>query len=171
MNNLIIRYIFTSPSVNGSSVQTKVLNQINYLNKAGAECRGVFFSKEVTEITKLNETVDLIPVNKCSWKYFRKIGQKYMLEKVIYNYVKDNYSNTDYFYFRFSGSSYVVYLIAKNFGKKIISEHQSKEIDEIKSMVKNNLFGFKPTKLLSWVQFNFIPMFNEKLFINNQSNN
>ena len=70
-NKLKIIYLFTSPSLKGSSVHTKVLNQIKYLNKAGTECRGAFFSTEVNEITYLNEYADLIPVEKCLWKYFK----------------------------------------------------------------------------------------------------
>ena len=156
-----IIYLFTSPSLQGSSVQTKVLSQIKYLNKAGAECRGAFFSTEVKEITKLNEFADLIPVEKCTWKYFRKIGQKRNSNKSIYDYVKKNFTSTDLFYLRYPGASKGLYKIVKSFGCKIVSEHQSKEIDEIKSFNKENTFGLKPSQLLSWYVYSYLPIYNE----------
>ncbi len=164
MNNLSIKYIFTSPSLKGSSVQNKVINQIKYLNKAGANCEGVFLSSEVSEITPLNEFINLIPVKKCKWKYFRSIGQKHNIDKAIHDYIQRYYLISDILYFRFPGSSFLLYKISKKFGKKIISEHQSKEYEEIKSLANNNVFGIKPSKFLSWFQYNFVPIFNEKLF-------
>lgn len=164
MKNLSIKYIFTTPSLKGSSVQTKVVNQIKFLNKAGANCEGVFFTTEVSEIIPLNEFINLIPVKKCKWKYFRSIGQKLILDKAIHDYIQRDYLTLDLVYIRFPGSSFLLYKISKKFGKKIISEHQSKEIEEIKSLAKDNIFGIKPSKFLSWFQYNFVPIFNEILF-------
>jgi hypothetical protein len=136
-----IIYLFTSPSLRGSSVQTKVLNQIKYLNVAGADCRGAFFSTEVKEITPLNEQVDLIPVAKCNWKYFAKVGQRRLLDKTMFDFIEANNNNTDIFYLRYPGASKGLYTIAKQFGSKRVSEHQSKEIDEIKSFKSQHPFG------------------------------
>ncbi len=166
MKNLSIKYIFTSPLLNGYSVQTKILNQINFLNKAGADCKGIFFSTEVKEITQIDIYSSFYPVKECEWSYFKKIGQRIIFDKTVYNYFKNTYSTTDIFYFRFPGSTYGLYRIAKKFGKKIVSEHQSKELEEINSSAKNNLFGIAPSKFLSWFLYNFLPVFNEKLFGN-----
>lgn len=168
---LKIIYIFTSPSLRGSSVQTKVLNQIKYLNKAGADCRGAFFSTEVKEITPFNEYVDLIPVEKCTWKYFRIIGQRKILDKSIFSFINSKFENVDLFYFRYYGPSRQLAKIALKYGNKIVSEHQSKEIDEIKSAAHLNRFGLKPSKLISWFLYNAYPLYNEKkwgtLFVKN----
>lgn len=157
-----IIYIFTSPTLRGSSVQTKVINQIKYLNKAGAGCRGLFFSTQVSEITPLNEYVDLIPVEKCTWKYFRVIGQRIILDKKILSFIKSKYDIVDLFYLRYYGPSKMLNEIALGFGDKIVAEHQSKEIDEIKSATNLNPFGFRPSKLLSWYLYNYRPIYNEK---------
>jgi hypothetical protein len=164
MKDLSIKYIFTSPLLNGYSVQTKILNQINFLNKAGARCEGIFFSTEVKEITKIDINTSFYPVKKCEWNYFRKIGQRIIIDKAVYNYLKNAYSNADIFYFRYPGATYGLYRIAKKFGKKIVSEHQSKELEEINSSAKNNVFGIAPSKFLSWLLYNFLPVFNEKLY-------
>lgn len=157
-----IIYLFTSPSLKGSSVQTKVLNQIKYLNKAGAECRGAFFSTEVMEITPLNEQVDLIPVEKCEWKYFRKIGQRRNLDKKLKEFIGSRFADTDVFYLRYPGASKKLYQIAKKYGNKMVSEHQSKEIDEIKSFENQHLFGIRPSKLLSRYLYYWKPIYNER---------
>jgi len=159
-----IIYIFTSPSLKGSSVQTKVLNQIKYLNKAGADCRGAFFSTEVKEITTFNEFVDLIPVPKCNWKYFRKIGQRRILDMILLEYIKGRYNNTDIFYLRYPLASKGLYTIAKKFGGKIVTEHQSKEIQEISLDTQNNSFGIRPSHLLSWIQYKQLPLYLEKKY-------
>jgi len=161
---LRILYLFTSPSLKGSSVQTKVLNQIKYLNLAGAECRGAFFSTEVKEVTPLNEQVDLIPVEKCEWKYFRKIGQRRILDKALYAFIQQHFANTDIFYLRYPGASIGLYKTAKKFGNKIVTEHQSKELEEIKTQSYSNSFGLKPSLFFSWLQYNKIPMFNESFY-------
>jgi hypothetical protein len=84
MKNLSIKYIFTSPLLNGYSVQTKILNQISFLNKAGADCKGIFFSTEVKEITQIDINSSFYPVKECEWSYFKKIGQRIILKSGLY---------------------------------------------------------------------------------------
>jgi hypothetical protein len=159
-----IIYLFTSSSIRGSSVQSKVQNQIKYLNLAGSECRGAFFCSEVIEITALNEQVDLIPVEKCNWKFFAKLGQRRLLDRVMYEFIKNKENQTDIFYLRYPSATRRLYKIAKRFGGKIVTEHQSKELKEIKIQAKNNPFGFKLSILFSWFLYNFLPVYNEMFF-------
>jgi len=157
-----IIYLFTSPSLKGSSVQTKVLEQIRCLNLVDSSCRGVFFSTEVDKITRLNEFVELIPVIKCDWKYFRTIGQRRILDKVIYGYIKNQYNSTDIFYLRYPMISKGLYKIAKRFGSKIVTEYQGIIIPDIKSNYNKNPFGLKISKLLSWFVYYLRPIWQEK---------
>ena len=159
-----ILYIFTSPTLLGSSVQTKVLNQIKYLNKAGAECRGVFFSTEVKEKTLLNEFVDLSPVEKCTWKYFRASGQKRKTMQAVLAFAKQQYKNTDFFYFRYPGAGILLYEFTSNYGNRTIFEHLSIEEFELTLHAKENPFGLKPSQLLSWLEYSALPLWREKLF-------
>jgi hypothetical protein len=159
-----IIYLFTSPSLKGSSVQNKVLSQIKSLNKIGANCKGAFFSTEVEQVYSFNEYVDFIPVDKCNWKYFRSLGQYSLVLRKTYQFISDKFSVTDFFYLRYSGASLRLYFIVKKFGKKIISEHQSKEIIEINESSAANPFNLRPSKFLSWFNYQFIPIFNEKIW-------
>jgi hypothetical protein len=57
---------------------------------------------------------------------------------------------------------YSLYIVSKSYGDKILSEHQSKEVEEIESFAHLHPFGIKPTKFLSRLQYYFIPLYNEK---------
>ncbi len=159
-----IIYIFNSASFKKSSVQTKVINQIKYLIKAGVDCRGTFFSTEVKEVTPINEYVDLIPVEKCKWKYFRSSGQKRKIMQAVLSFAKKNYKNTDYFYFRYPGAGSLLYEFTSNYGNRTIFEHLSIEEFELKLHAKENPFGLKLSQLLSWLEYSALPLWREKLF-------
>jgi hypothetical protein len=159
-----IAYIYTTPNLNGSSVQTKVLNQIKYLNKAGADCSGVFFSIEVKEITPLNEYVNLIPVEKCTWKYFRASGQKRKKMQAVLKYAKQKYKDSDYFFFRYPGAGSLLTKFTSKYGNKTIFEHLSIEEFELKLDAKENPFGLKPIQLLSWLEYAALPLLREYIY-------
>lgn len=159
-----ITYIFTSPSLNSTSVQNKVLSQIAALNLYGAICKGAFFSTQVLDTTKYTEEVSFYPVKKTNQRLFNKIHQRKQLDKAINEFIKKEYNNTDFFYIRYPGASYRFLKLVKKFGHKVVLEHQSLELDEIKSIMKENLIGFKPSKFLSWIQYSAWPFYNEKYF-------
>lgn len=162
--SLKILYLFTSPSLKGSSVQTKVLNQIKYLNKAGAECKGAFFSTEVKEVTLLNEFVELIPVEKCTWKYFQASGRKRKVMEAVLKYANENFTETDLFYFRYPGAGSLLKQFSKKFGKKTVFEHLSIEESEIRLGSQENPFGLSPSKIFSRAEYYWLPLWREKLF-------
>lgn len=159
-----IVYLFTSPSVNGSSVQTKVLSQINGMNDSVNSCRGVFFIKENNIDLPQIEGVEFIKYPANQRKLFKDIAERKNLDKAIFNYVNQHYNSVDYFYLRYPGASRFLYKTAKKFGNKIVSEHQGKEISEILSASGQNPFGFQPSKLISWIQYQLLPLFNEKVW-------
>ncbi len=156
--------MFTSPSLLGSSVQTKVLNQIKFINEAGADCIGAFFSTEITSYTQLNQKVELIPVEKCNWNYFKSIGRSIKIMQAVLNYVNDKYDKIDYIYFRFPGASNLLKKFISLYGNKTIFEHLCIEELELKLNAQENQFGIKPSKLLSWLEFTALPLWREKFY-------
>lgn len=156
-----IIYIFTTPSLTTSSVQTKVLSQISGLQNAGAFCKGAFFTSLVNKETKLNENVNFYPIKKTNKKYFNILFQRRELDIVLRDFISKEYDNVDFFYIRYPGATKQFLKIIKKFGSKIILEHQSKELDEIKSLMAENKFGFNPSKFLSWFQYSFMPFYLE----------
>jgi hypothetical protein len=130
----------------------------------GAKCEGAFFTSLVSEQKILNQFVTFYPVIKTNKKYFNLTFQRRKLDEALYEFIKKKYKKVDFFYIRHPGASKRFLQIFKEFGNKIIIEHQSKELDEIKSLMVNNKFGLKPSKLLSWFQYSFLPYFNEKYY-------
>lgn len=159
-----IIYLFTSPSLHGSSVQTKVLNQIKYLNLAGAECRGAFFSTEVKGVTPFNDQVDFIPVDICNWKYFKASGNKRKIMEAVLKYARSKYNDIDFFYFRYPEAGSLLNTFCSKYGKKTIFEHLSIEEFEIKLHTQENPFGLSPSKLFSWLEYSKLPLWREYLF-------
>ena len=159
-----IIYLFTSSALNGSSVQTKVINQIKYLNKVGADCKGAFFNTEVNEITPLNEFIDFIPVENCKWRNFRASGQKRKIIQSVLDFTKKNYKNTDFFYFRYPGAGSLLNKFTSKYGNKIIYEHLCIEEFELILQSKENPIAIKPSKLLSWLEYSALPLWRENLF-------
>jgi hypothetical protein len=47
---------------------------------------------------------------------------------------------------------------------KVITEHQTKEPEELKALWNENPFSLKPSAILSWMEHNLIPWFQEYLF-------
>lgn len=161
-NKLNIIYCFTSANPQGSSVQDKVLAQIKALNEVGANCRGLFFTTAVKEETLLNENVLFVPVEKTKWKYFKSIAQRGIIIKTMFKRIDKEGNKFDLIYLRYPGASASLFRFARCFGSRLVSEHQSKEVVEIKESVHQNPFSLSPIKFLSWLQFQLLPILFEK---------
>jgi hypothetical protein len=160
---LKIIYIFTTALINDTySVQDKVISQINSFNKNGVNCSGAFFTTQITEKFSLNRTIEYLPVKKTNKRVLNKIFQRKQLDRAIYEFIKENYNSIDFFYFRYQGSSKGLVKIVKKFGKKIISEHQSMEMPDIKSNAIFHPFSLKPSLFLSWFLYYWWPIYQYK---------
>lgn len=156
-----ILYVLASSGLKADSVQTKVMTQIQCLNKAGASCKGAFFSTEVTALTTLNDNIDLIPVEKTGKQWFNKIRQRKINGQTIAAYLNVNSKSYDCIYIRYPGADKAFYRIVKKWGHKILIEFQGKNIDEIKTYKRDNPFTFRPSVILSYWQYYFHPLLNE----------
>ncbi|MES2618307.1 MAG: hypothetical protein V4613_10530 [Bacteroidota bacterium] len=157
-------YIYTSAAVVADSVQTKITAQIDALNKNGIDCKGLFFSTSIDEAFNHNEYIQFIPCKATHYKYFNLSRQKKVVMNTISDYVDQNVSPDALIYIRYPGVSFSLYRFSiKNKGR-IISEHISKEIDEYKSFKSEFPFGLRPSKLISYIQYMFLPIFNERIW-------
>lgn len=157
-------YLFTSPNLKGSSVQSKVLNQIKYLNKLGVQCHGAFFSTEVNELTTFNGSVNLIPVQHNNWKYFKASGRKRNLMKAVIDYCEKQSESYDFILFRYPGTGFLLKKYSKKFGYKTIFEHLSYEFGDILLQAEDHPIKFNISSLLSRIEYVTLPILREKLF-------
>lgn len=159
---LKVYYCYTSGGMTSSSVQDKIVSQIHALCAAGVDCRGVFFTTAVEQETRLNEAVLLMPVQRSASKWFRPIHQAALTLKTMDAWLEKHAGDADFVYLRYPGGSASLYRMAQRLGRKLISEHQSKEIIEILESKAEHPFGFRPSRFLSWLQFQFLPLYNER---------
>jgi glycosyltransferase involved in cell wall biosynthesis len=135
--------------------------QIEALRSAGVDCRGLFFTTSVEHETALSEFITLLPVVRSKSKYFRPLDQKRITIKAVQNWLEINGRDTDFIYLRYPGASPSLFRFAIKFGDILVSEHQSKEIIEIRESKREHPFGFKPSVFLSWFNFQLVPLFYE----------
>lgn len=164
MIKLKLCYIFLSAGLKSDSVQKKVISQIRGLNDSGVECRGFFFTNDVNEVTVFDKNIILIPYPTTQKRFFNIIYQKKALLKFVKNYLIQNLKNDEYIYLRYPCVSYELYRIAKKFKNRIISEHQSKEIEEIKSLRNEHPISINVSKLISYFLYQFWPICNELMW-------
>lgn len=157
-------YIYTSAAIVSDSVQTKIIAQIDALNKSGIDCTGLFFSTSIDEAFNFNQYIQFIPCKQTHYKYFNLSIQKKVVITTIADYVDRNVPPDALIYIRYPGLSFSLYRFSKKNKGRILSEHISKEIDEYKSFKSEFPFGLKPSKLISYIQYMFLPIFNERMW-------
>ncbi len=164
MIKLKLCYIFLSAGIESDSVQKKVISQIRGLNDSGAECRGFFFTNDVDEVTVFDKNIILIPYPRTQKRLFNIIYQKKGLHNFVKHYLKQNLNVDEYIYLRYPGVTHELYKLAKEFKNRIISEHQSKEIEEIKSLRNEHPISFNVSKIISYFLYQFWPIYNEVIW-------
>ncbi len=161
---LKILYVYTTASVGSSSVQDKIQHQIKYLNEAGALCKGLFLNSNVSKIKTINENIALHPVHCSNRRWFKHLYYRRKVDEYLYAFLEKHFDEWDIIYIRYPGATRKFYKITKKYGSKIVTEHQSKELSEIATYKKEHVFGLKPSKLLSWIGYYFIPFLREILY-------
>jgi hypothetical protein len=161
---LKIGYIFTSAGLNPDSVQKKVMHQIKYLNTAGSECRGFFLTTETIDSLNYNELIDFIKITEPKGKYFKSLQSKMIVIRAVLSLFKTESHRFDYFYMRYPMASFRLWYYLFFNRKKIIIEHMSDEISELKLYKKELKFAFRPSELLSYFEHLWYPLANERLF-------
>lgn len=164
MENKTIYYVFTSASLQSSSVQNKVIAQIKSINSVGCKCIGLFFTTEIENEIDLMENIKLIPCKVSNKKLFNVIIQRKIINYKVIEYVEKLEKKNAVIYIRYPGASYSIFKFSIKNKSNFISEHISKEIDEIKSFNAEFPLKFKLSNILSYIQYQFIPLFNEHIF-------
>ncbi len=159
-----VLYIFSSAGLQGSSVQTKVINQIAGLKKNGVDCTGLFFTTDTVLPDCVNQDYKFITVPVVKKGYFRSVRQRNACHKRIYQYFEETEPKFDYIYFRYDHASKSVLTLTKKYRKKIFFEHVTAEQEEIKLYRNENPLKLKLSSLLGNLEFLWIPLLRENLW-------
>lgn len=162
-----VAYCLIYASKTENSVQKKIRQQIEALNQCGTETRGFFFTFDPAVLESNCTTSDKISfeyIGNYPRGWFQAIKAKKQCYKKFHDWLHQNEKYYDAIYVRYHLSSPTFYKVVKQYGGKIGIEFQTKNIPEIRSFYRNNPFGLKPSKLLSWMENQCIPVFNEQLW-------
>ncbi len=135
----------TTESPASIGVRNKILSKISALNNIGIEAKCVFFSEaEIPQ--KLNALAEHIlykprPLpfifnKRFIWKY-QIAYRNFFFYRTFYNRIKDKLQ-VDYVILRYPGADISLYRFIKKLGVKVVLEHNSKELEELK--LNPNLF-------------------------------
>lgn len=139
--------------------------QIDALNAIGESAKGFFFTFENRpEGFNDTEKIHYEAIGNEPLGLFRTLKAKKYCYAKFEKWLENNFENFDVIYVRYHLSSYQFYKICKKYGSKIAIEYQTKNIDEINSFKQQNPFGMRPSKLLSWLEHQFVPLYREKIW-------
>jgi glycosyltransferase involved in cell wall biosynthesis len=159
-----IAYIFLNASDKDNSVQRKIASQISGLNNLGIYISGFFFTysgmAEIYGITAIHSC----PLSIGHSKFMFSIRKKNRMTLNLLKWADEHVGEYDKLYIRNYRPGFYWWLFLLKYGYKSITEHQTMEYLEVKALAKENPFGLKPSKFLSWFEHTLLPMFNEKIF-------
>jgi len=159
-----IAYIFLNASDKDNSVQRKIASQISGLNNLGIDISGFFFTysgmAEIYGITAIHSC----PLSIGHSKFMFSIRKKNRMTLNLLKWADEHVGEYDKLYIRNYRPGFYWWLFLLKYGYKSITEHQTMEYLEVKALAKENPFGLKPSKFLSWFEHTLLPMFNEKIF-------
>jgi glycosyltransferase involved in cell wall biosynthesis len=164
INTPTIAYIYVGAGPGKGSVHDKIIAQINGLNKQGVTTLGVFLGFDFSPEQRKQPYVEYVKVEKIQGGFFIKTRKRQKLIQALKKWADNNAGKHDKLYIRNYRPGFYWWLFLLKYGHKSITEHQTMEYLEVKALAKENTFGLKPSRLLSWLEHTLLPMFNEKIF-------
>jgi len=162
---LLYIYLGGAISSNSSGVQKKVFSKIKNINGLGCFCKGVSFSNEIKEEKQVNEFFTVIPFQKNKRKFFNSLFQQKLLINSVELYLKENIGEFTHVLFRYPLASRSLLRLVKRFPDKIIFEHNTKEIEELKlnakAFRKALSFSLKPGYFIFLLELGYLSFLQE----------
>jgi glycosyltransferase involved in cell wall biosynthesis len=145
-------YLYIGGGLAHSSVQSKLEAKISRFNSSGIETKGLFLSYAVDKRTRVDEYIDLLPLKRVANKYFTAVHQRKANAQAVSYIIEQVQADYDVIYFRYPGASAHLIPILKKYGHKMLFEHNSKELEELKLHGKSIPFGLRPSTFIPWLQ-------------------
>lgn len=123
-------------SSNTSGVQKKILAKIEALNALGALCEGVSLSNNISEEKVYKGNYKIITYNYSDTKYFNTTKRELAKFEALTTWLEKNHENYDAIVFRYPLASIGLWKLVKKIPKKIVFEHNTKELEELDIICK-----------------------------------
>lgn len=156
-------YIYLGGSKNESSVQNKIICQINELNNNSIQTTGYLFTTEVDEISYLTPQVILIPLNPYlkNHKFFNKYFETKHYYKQINEWLIKEREKFDVIFLRHGKSSPTYFNLLKEFSDKLFLYIPSNSIMENYREVQYAKKVSLISTIFRWIEFIFCFYFYE----------
>lgn len=136
-----------------TSVRNKAMQMIKAFNEMGWETKGLFVSHNTKEVTELDEFCTTYPSPRVGGKLFVNERQHRRNTKVCHTLLREHASDADLIYFRYPRAGSQLLPLVKEFGRKIVFEHNTMELGQMRMHIRLNPFALKPTRFLDWFRF------------------
>lgn len=154
-----------------NGVSRKLVSKIQALQKYCKECflLNAIISREHNEVRILNTnkyyTEIEIGVQKVNSGYFNKVKCDKLFYKSLAAYIQEQKILFDRIIFRYPLATTGLLYFTKNFKNKIVFEHNTKEIEELKGYISSKAyaeFNIRPSKFFFWYTEKMMPLLHEK---------
>jgi hypothetical protein len=146
-------YIHLGGGIKPSSVQNKICNQVQELNKNGIEAIAWLFSNEVETDIIISDNIILKPLEKYTKHY--RFFDKYFKNNFYYGQVLENLEieNFDVLFVRIGKPCANLFKLLKKHSSKTYVYIPSNTISENFQEMKSNHFVSSFSKLFSWIEY------------------
>lgn len=163
VSSIKILYVFVGGNPKGGSVQHKILDQTDAWINEGLDVKVLMFTGHEERAFHLPPHVEIISTRISQDATQSKYKLRLLISNQVAKEVMSRHKEYSFVYFRAYSFDRYFYALCKEIGDKVCIEHQSKEIPERLSFVKENL-SFSPSKLSSIYSDVLIPVLGMKKY-------
>ena len=156
-------YVYLGGGKNETSVQNKIICQINELNNNSVQTMGYFFTPDVDETYKLAPNVSLIPLQPYlgNKKFFNNFFEAKHFYNQMNDWLKKESDNFDFIFLRHVNANKSYFKLLNNFSNRIYLYIPSNSIMENYREVQYAKKASIVSTLFRWIEFYFCFYFNE----------
>lgn len=152
-----------------SGVQKKVISKVSAINELGHPCDCISFSSNIEEEIQMGSYIRVLPIAKSKTrKFFNILREQHDYYVSLIAWLKNNIQNYDVLIMRYPLASKGLYQLVNTYSKKIVFEHNTKELEELLITQKENrkkiAFACKPGFFFYYLEIGLFPYLSEKYF-------
>jgi hypothetical protein len=146
-------YVFLGGSMAETSISKKIEITIRAMNNHGFETQGVFVHNKNDNSSHPDNGITYLKSELTESKRFRKDGQKESDWMAFVSYVTPMIETMDYIYLRYPLSHPCMIPFLKRYGNKVVIEHNTNELGELKMLEPLHPFGLSFSQMVDWFSF------------------
>ncbi len=151
-------------------VQNKIIEKVEALNSDKSTCIGITFDEKILNVNRKNG-IEFHPLNiKKQSKHLTQFIKVRLVFENLEKVIESKKNDFDLILFRYPLASIYLLNFTKNHLNKVVFEHNTIELSELKlqliNLVRDTKFSFKPGYFVNIIYNGFLPFILEKIFAN-----